>query len=208
MPSNIVHKTVADLIDFGEVRRVRLGVSMSAIDEKMADDLKLSSLEGVYIHEVEKGSSADKAGVKEEDVLVAIDTFKITTPASLQERVNNFHPGDKATLKVIRDGKTIELPVVFKDENPENGSVADDGTINFYGASLKATDEGVLIVSAGNGKLAQAGGMDGFVILYVNDQKVETPEDVVSIAKKSRRSIFIEGLTPAGRPGYFGFGKD
>ena len=97
---------------------------------------------------------------------------------------------------------------MFRDENPENGSVADDGTINFYGASLKATDEGVLIVSAGNGKLAQAGGMDGFVILYVNDQKVETPEDVVSIAKKSRRSIFIEGLTPAGRPGYFGFGKD
>ena len=208
VPSNIVHKTVADLIDFGEVRRVRLGVTMTAIDEKMADDLKLSSLDGVYIHEVEKGSSADKAGVKEEDVLVAIDTFKITTPASLQERVNNFHPGDKATLKVIRDGKTIELPVVFKDENPENGSVADDGTINFYGASLKATDEGVLIVSAGSGKLAQAGGMDGFVILYVNDQKVETPEDVVSIAKKSRRSIFIEGLTPAGRPGYFGFGKD
>ena len=208
VPSNIVHKTVADLIDFGEVRRVRLGVTMSAIDEKMADDLKLSSLEGVYIHEVEKGSSADKAGVKEKDVLVAIDTFKIMTPASLQERVNNFHPGDKATLKVIRDGKTIELPVVFRDENPENGSVADDGTINFYGASLKAADEGVLIVSAGNGKLAQAGGMDGFVILYVNDQKVETPEDVVSIAKKSRRSIFIEGLTPAGRPGYFGFGKD
>ena len=69
MPSNIVHKTVADLIDFGEVRRVRLGVSMSAIDEKMADDLKLSSLEGVYILEVEKGSSADKAGVKEEDAL-------------------------------------------------------------------------------------------------------------------------------------------
>ena len=50
--------------------------------------------------------------------------------------------------------------------------------------------------------------MDGFIILYVNDQKVSKPEDVIEIAKKSRRSIFIEGVTSTGRPGYFGFGKD
>ena len=64
------------------------------------------------------------------------------------------------------------------------------------------------IVSAGNGKLAQAGGEDGFIIRFVNDQKVSKPQDVIDIAKKSRRSIFIEGITASGRPGYFGFGKD
>ncbi|MBO6238154.1 MAG: hypothetical protein J6N50_05125, partial [Bacteroidales bacterium] len=66
----------------------------------------------------------------------------------------------------------------------------------------------VLIVSAGNGKLARAGGEDGFLIRFVNDQKVTKPQDVIDIAKKSKRSIFIEGVTASGRPGYFGFGKD
>lgn len=208
VPSNIVHKVVSDLIDFGSVKRAKLGVSMSAIDEKTAEEMKLSSLDGVYIHEVVKGGAADKAGVKSKDVLVAIDSHPIKSPASLQERVNSFHPGDKAVLKVIRDGKELELPVVFLEESSVNGTVAEDGTVMFYGASLKAAAKGVEIVSVGNGKIAKQGVEDGFVILYVNDQKVSKPQDVINIAKKSRRSVFIEGITASGRPGYFGFGKD
>ena len=197
VPSNIVHKVVSDLIDFGSVKRAKLGVSMSAIDEKTAEEMKLSSLDGVYIHEVVKGGAADKAGVKSKDVLVAIDSHPIKSPASLQ-----------AVLKVIRGGKELELPVVFLEESSVNGTVAEDGTVMFYGASLKAADKGVEIVSVGNGKIAKQGVEDGFVILYVNDQKVSKPQDVIDIAKKSRRSVFIEGITASGRPGYFGFGKD
>ena len=102
----------------------------------------------------------------------------------------------------------MELPVVFLEESSVNGTVAEDGTVMFYGASLKAADKGVEIVSVGNGKIAKQGVEDGFVILYVNDQKVSKPQDVIDIAKKSRRSVFIEGITASGRPGYFGFGKD
>ena len=208
VPSNIVHKVVSDLIDFGSVKRVKLGVTMSAIDEKTAQEMKLSSLEGVYIHEVSKGSAADKAGVKQGDVLVAIDSSAIKSPSSLQEKVNSFHPGDKAVLKVIRDGKEHQLPVVFQEEAASNGTVADDGTVMFYGASLRAAEKGVEIVSVGNGKIAKQGVGDGFIILYVNDKKVSKPQDVIDIAKKASRSVFIEGITATGRPGYFGFGKD
>ena len=208
VPSNIVRKIVTDLIDFGSVKRAKLGVSMSAIDQKMAKELKLSSLDGVYVHEVSKGGAADKAGMKSGDIIIAIDGTAIKTPSALQEKVNSFHPGDKAVVKVIRDGKTLELPVEFLEESETNGTVADDGTVSFYGASLKAGDSGVVVVSAGNGKMAQAGAEDGFIIQYVNDQKVQTPQDVVSIAKKSRRSIFIDGVTATGKPGYFGFSKD
>ena len=208
VPSNIVHKVVSDLIDFGSVKRVKLGVTMSAIDEKTAKEMKLSSLEGVYIHEVSKGSAADKAGVKTGDVLVAIDSSAIKSPSSLQEKVNSFHPGDKAVLKVIRDGKEHLLNVVFQEEDASNGTVADDGTVMFYGASLRAAEKGVEIVSVGNGKIAKQGVEDGFIILYVNDKKVSKPQDVIDIAKKASRSVFIEGVTATGRPGYFGFGKD
>jgi len=209
IPSNMVHKVVADLIDFGAVKRVKLGVSMSAIDEKTADEMKLSSLDGVYIHEVTKGSAADKAGIKQGDVIIAMDSTAIKSPSAIQEKVNSFHPGDKSVVKIVRGGKTMDVTVEFtEDSSNETGTVADDGSVMFYGAQLRAAERGVEIVSAGNGKLAKAGGVDGFIILYVNDQKVSKPQDVIDIAKKSKRSIFLEGVTAAGRPGYFGFGKD
>jgi hypothetical protein len=66
----------------------------------------------------------------------------------------------------------------------------------------------VEIVSAGEGKLAQAGATDGFIILYVNDQPVSKPRDVVDIAYRSKRSVFIEGVDAYGRAAYFGFAKE
>ncbi|MBQ9463176.1 MAG: trypsin-like peptidase domain-containing protein [Bacteroidales bacterium] len=208
VPSNIVKKIVSDLIDFGSVKRAKLGVTMSPLSEKQAKDAGLATPDGVYIAEVSKGSAADKAGVKKGDVLVEVDSTLIKTPSDLQVVVNNFHPGDKATLELIRDGKRIQLPVEFQGSAEATGTVAEDGSVAFYGARIGLTGKGVEILSAGSGKLAQAGGEDGFVIKFVNDQKVNKPQDVIDIAKKARRSIVIEGVTSTGRQGYFAFGKD
>jgi len=208
VPSNIVKKIVSDLIDFGSVKRAKLGVTMSPLSEKMAKDAGLGSLNGVYIQEVTKGSSAEKAGMKKGDILVKVDSTDVKTPSDLQVLVNNFHPGDKASITVVRDGKAQVLDVEFQGTAEITGTVAEDGSISFYGARLGLTDKGVEILSAGSGKLAQAGGEDGFVIKFVNDQKVSKPQDVIEIARKARRSIVIEGVTSTGRQGYFAFGKD
>ncbi|MBO7077321.1 MAG: trypsin-like peptidase domain-containing protein [Bacteroidales bacterium] len=208
VPSNIVKKVVSDLIDFGSVKRAMLGITGGTLDGAMAKELKVNVTEGVYLTDVQKGSAADKAGLKAGDVIVGVDDVKIVSMPELQAKINSFHPGEKATVKILRDGKTQSLPVTFTDGTVENGTVTSEGTVMFYGAELKAVDNGVLIVSAGNGKLARAGAVDGFVIRFVNDQKVSKPQDVIDIAKKSKRSIFIEGVTANGRPGYFGFGKD
>jgi Do/DeqQ family serine protease len=208
VPSNIVSKIVGDLIDFGSVKRALLGVTMSPVTEKMAKDMKLNSLDGVYINDVTKGGAADKAGVKKEDILVKVDSTLIKTPSDLQVVVNKFHPGDKAVLTIIRDGKEKEFEVQFQGTSEVTGTVAEDGSVAFYGARIGLTSRGVEILSAGSGKLAQAGGEDGFVIQFVNDQKVSKPQDVIDIAKKARRSIVIEGTTSTGRQGYFAFGKD
>ena len=216
VPSNIVKKIAYDLMDFGSVKRAVLGISMKPIDDKIADDLKLSSRNGVYISEVSKSGAADKAGVKAGDVLIAIDSTKITTPASVQEAVSRFSPGDTAVLTVIRDGKELSLDVTFKGTSQENGTLSDDGSVAFYGSSIKAADEetlakygikgGVQIVELGPGKLMEAGAVEGFIIQYVNDHPVKTPQEVIDIVKKSKRTVFIEGITPSGRTGYFGFG--
>ena len=216
VPSNIVKKIAYDLMDFGSVKRAVLGISMMPIDDKIAEELKLSSRNGVYIGEVSKSGAADKAGIKAGDVLIAIDSTKITNPASVQEAVSRFSPGDNAVVTVLRDGKELKLDVTFKGTSQDTGTVSDDGSIAFYGSSIKAADEetlekyglksGVQIVELGPGKLMEAGAVEGFIILYVNDHPVKTPQEVIDIVKKSKRTVFIEGVTPSGRTGYFGFG--
>ena len=109
IPSNIVKKVVGDLIDFGSVKRARLGVTMSPVTEKVSQELKLSSMDGVYINEVSKGGAADKAGVKEGDVLVELGGTLIKSPSGLQEKVNGYHPGDTTEVVVIRDGKRLTV---------------------------------------------------------------------------------------------------
>ena len=216
VPSNIVKKIAYDLMDFGSVKRAVLGISMMPIDDKIAEELKLSSRNGVYIGEVSKSGAADKAGIKSGDVLIAIDSTKITNPASVQEAVSRFSPGDNAVVTVLRDGKELKLDVTFKGTSQDTGTVSEDGSIAFYGSSIKAADEetlekyglksGVQIVELGPGKLMEAGAVEGFIILYVNDHPVKTPQEVIDIVKKSKRTVFIEGVTPSGRTGYFGFG--
>ena len=216
VPSNIVKKIAYDLMDFGSVKRAVLGIAMKPIDDKIAEELKLSSRNGVYIGEVSKSGAADKAGIKAGDVLIAIDSTKITNPASVQEAVSRFSPGDNAVVTVLRDGKELKLDVTFKGTSQDTGTVSEDGSIAFYGSSIKAADEetlekyglksGVQIVELGPGKLMEAGAVEGFIIQYVNDHPVKTPQEVIDIVKKSKRTVFIEGVTPSGRTGYFGFG--
>jgi len=208
VPSNIVNKIVSDLLDFGSVKRAKLGVTMSPLTDKIAKDNNLATLDGVYVNEVTKGGSAEKAGIRKGDIIIKVDDTLIKAPADLQVSVNKFHPGDKAVITIVRDGKVQELEAQFQGMVEETGTVTEDGSIAFYGARIGETSRGVEILSAGNGKLAQAGGEDGFVIKYVNDQKVSKPQDVIDIAKKARRSIVIEGITATGRQGYFAFGKD
>ena len=218
VPSNIVKKIVSDLIDFGSVRRAKLGITMTAVDEKVASEMKLSSLKGVYIVEVSKGGAADKAGLKKGDVLLSIDSKQVSGPSALQEVVNSYHPGDVATIKYVRDGKEKTAKVTFLGDAAPTGTALDDGTVAFYGAKLRTADpktlsalrikSGVEIVSAGNGKLAASGATDGLIIRYVNDQPVSKPQDVVDQAAKAKRAIVIEGLTPSGKSVFFALAKE
>ena len=218
VPSNIVKKTVADLMDFGSVKRAKLGVVMKPVDEKIAEEMKLLNLNGVYIVEVSKGGAAQKAGIKEGDVLLSVDSKVITGTSSLQTIVNGYHPGDVAQVKFVREGKTHTVKVTFTGELEPTGQTLDDGTVAFYGAKLKAADpktlstlrikSGVEVVSVGNGKLAAAGAEDGLIIRYVNDQAVSKPQDVVDAAAKAKRAVVIEGLTPSGRSVFFALAKE
>ena len=216
VPVNIVKKIAYDLMDFGSVKRAVLGIKMQPIDDKIAEELKLSSRNGDYISEVSASSAADEAGLKAGDIILAIDSTKVNTTPSVQEAVSRYSPGDSAVITILRDGKEKKVEVTFKGTSQENGTLADDGSVAFYGSSIKEASEetlakyglksGVEIVELGPGKLMEAGAVEGFIIQYVNDHPVKTPQDVIDVVKKSKRTVFIEGVTPSGRIGYFGFG--
>ncbi len=114
VPSNIVKRIADDLMNYGTVHRAMLGISMAPLNEEIANNLKLSSVNGVYITEIMKDSAAESAGLKVGDVLVEIGNVRLTGAASVQEAVNSFHPGDKTVVKVIRDGEEKSFDVVFK----------------------------------------------------------------------------------------------
>ena len=114
IPSNIVSKISEDLIEFGTVKRVQLGVTVEQIDAKKASELKLSSPRGVYINEVLKGSPAEYAGIRPGDVIVAIGQSHVDSFAQLQESVAKFRPQDVTQITVFRDGQELELTLSFE----------------------------------------------------------------------------------------------
>ncbi|MCR4569896.1 MAG: Do family serine endopeptidase [Bacteroidales bacterium] len=217
VPVNIVKRVASDLIDYGSVKRALLGITMITVDKKFADEMKLSSVSGVYINEVLKGSAAEEAGLAKNDVIIAIDGQPVKDASSVQAKVNDYHPGDKATIKYIRDGKEKTTQVTFHAAASANGEKDIDGSVLFYGAKLKEADSdtlkklglrsGVEIVSAGEGKMAQAGAPAGGIIVYINDEQVSKPEDVIAKAKKASRAVYVEGVDKNGKAFYFGFGK-
>ncbi|MCQ2137147.1 MAG: trypsin-like peptidase domain-containing protein [Bacteroidales bacterium] len=117
VPANIVRKIADDLIDFGSVHRVKLGVSMSAITPEMAEQYDLTTMEGAYIHAVADGSVASDAGLRSGDIIVAIDGKAIKTPAALQETINSYRPGESITMTICRNRNYMEVQLTFTADN-------------------------------------------------------------------------------------------
>ena len=113
VPVNIVSKIAEDFINYGEVRRAFLGISMSEIDGARAAALGLQNAGGVYVENVQKGGVADNAGIEVGDILVEINLTVLRNAAAVQEQMSRLRPGEKAVLTVIRDGKRKDIVVTL-----------------------------------------------------------------------------------------------
>jgi S1-C subfamily serine protease len=105
IPSNLVKKVFTDLRDFGEVKRAILGVSISEVNARIAADLALPSVGGIYITNVNRGSGAYEAGLRAGDVIVKINEASVMSVPELQEQVALFRPGDRISLEYYRRGR-------------------------------------------------------------------------------------------------------
>ncbi|MBK9151931.1 MAG: trypsin-like peptidase domain-containing protein [Saprospiraceae bacterium] len=118
IPSNIVRKVVADIIQQGGDldRRTSLGVGGYDVNDEIIKEfkLKLNTPEGFYIEEVEKGSAAQLGGILPGDVIVAINDTSIKRYEDIEASLKYAKVGDKIKIKVNRNGKETTLPVQLK----------------------------------------------------------------------------------------------
>lgn len=114
VPINIAKSVIDDLMRFGEVRRGYLGVYIESVDPVVAKGVGLDKPRGVLVTNVIKGRAADKAGIKEGDVILEVNSVEVNQPNELQAKVGTYNPGQDVKIVIWRDGKKKTIGAVLQ----------------------------------------------------------------------------------------------
>ena len=232
IPTSVMTKVVSDLKQYGTVQRALLGIKGTSLagDGDMMSDQPIDKsgatladkrkefgvVDGVWVREIVDGGSAAGSDIKVNDIIIGIDGKKVQNFADLQEAIAQHRPGDKVTVKVMRDKKEKNIDVTLKNEQGTTKIVKDAG-MEILGAAFKELPDdlkrqlnlgyGLQVTGVTSGKMADAGVRKGFIILKANDQpmrKVSDLEEVMKAAVKSPNQVlFLTGVFPSGKRGYY-----
>ena len=232
IPTSVMTKVVSDLKQYGTVQRALLGIKGTSLagDGDMMSDQPIDKsgatlsdkrkefgvVDGVWVREIVDGGSAAGSDIKVDDVIIGIDGKKVQNFADLQEAIAQHRPGDKVTVKVMRDKKEKNINITLKNEQGTTKIVKDAG-MEILGAAFKELPDdlkkqlnlgyGLQVTGVTSGKMADAGVRKGFIILKANDQpmrRVSDLEEVMKAAVKSPNQVlFLTGVFPSGKRGYY-----
>ena len=218
IPVNIARKIIADLLEYGEVQRAFIGISILDLDAKLAKEKNISEIKGVYVGRLTAGGSGEDAGIKEGDVITKIADVTVNNVPELQEQINRYRPGDKINITIKRNNQIKVLALILKNKN-NNISIIESPKIEVFsllGATFETLnaseikklniENGLRIRKLNAGKLLSAGIDEGFIITYVDKKKINTMEDIKSALENKRGGVLIEGVYPNGMRAYYGFG--
>ena len=227
IPTSIMTKVVSDLKQYGTVQRALLGIKGASfgsglmndqqpIDKSgttLADKAKeLGVVEGVWVTEIVDGGSAAGADIKVDDVIIGLDNKKVQNMADLQEELAKHRPGDKVTVKLVRDKKEKKVEVTLKNEQGTTKVVKNAG-MEILGAAFKELPAdlkkqlnlgyGIQVTGVNGGKMGEAGIRKGFIILKANGQNITKVSDLEEVLKAAVKSpdqvLFISGMFPSGK---------
>lgn len=121
IPSNIAKKVTGDLRRYGTVQRGYLGVNVVEVTAEVAKRLGLDQPRGILVARVIPNCAADKAGMREGDLLLKVNNMDVNSYSSMMEEVALFNPGDKVDVLFLRDGKqhTVSLTLLNSKGNTE-----------------------------------------------------------------------------------------
>jgi Do/DeqQ family serine protease len=215
IPVTIVKKVVSDLKEYGEVQRAFIGVSIRTVDANLADDLNIDKIEGVYVADLNEGGAAEESGIKKGDIILNVEGKDVNSSAELQEQVSKFHPGDKISVLIKRDGERQQIDVVLRNRLG-NTEVIKSKDIAFFGADFEdissqdkyrlQINRGVRVKDLRSGKLKDEGIKEGFIIYKINDTPIYTVDDVKDALQNVKDGgVFISGIYPNGSVEYYAF---
>ncbi|MFB0516706.1 MAG: Do family serine endopeptidase [Candidatus Neomarinimicrobiota bacterium] len=197
IPINLVMRVVGDLIEHGKVTRAYLGVIIQDVNASLAKALGMKSPEGAIVNQVHSDTPAEKAGIKEGDVIIKVDDVGIRDNSHLRNVISSSRPGDQRRITVIRDGKgktmivklgelPLEATLAARDEDREEESAAPNRT-GFSVTDLDSREAQRYDIQAENGvlvtridprsKAAKSGIRPGDVVVRVGDKEIKNLRD-------------------------------
>ncbi|MGE4660145.1 MAG: DegQ family serine endoprotease [Arenicellales bacterium] len=186
IPINMVQLLTRQIIEYGEVRRGRLGVIAQNLTPELAEALGIDTTRGAVISQVIPDSAADDAGMHEGDVVVAVNDREITDASSLRNTIGLFRADDEIEVSFLRDGQRMSKRIRIRAIEPPAGQGL---KINkrLEGIRLADIDDqdgpqgqrGVRVVEIVQNSLAwQSGLREGDRIISVNKQPIYSLKDV------------------------------
>jgi serine protease Do len=192
---------LADIREYGHVRRPKLGVRVQPVTALDAEVFGLDRVTGAKVFSVDQGTPAQRAGVRAGDVIVTLDGKEIPTSNALTTSLAQHHPGERVTLGIVRDKRRTELAVTLGEFEQATASAerrdgagrgAREERLGFsvqpltpqLASQFELTEtSGVVVVDVRNFSPAAAAAVrPGLLIRSINGDEVSTPQDVARIA--------------------------
>jgi serine protease Do len=209
IPVNIVKKVVTDLIKYGTTQRAYLGIEYAR--DNLSDDMKkqegIKDDEGVYVMNVREKGAAALAGLQKGDLITKLNGITVNSGSELVGQIAIYRPGDKIKITYQRSGKEMEATVTLMN-NSGNMDVVKNSAFDKLGAELQPLQKkdatslnvkgGIVVTSISDkGLLSKTRMEEGFVILKVNGQEVNTVEEFRRIVEQAGNgSLKLEGVYP------------
>ena len=194
VPTEIASSVMRQILDFGEVRRGLLGVSIQTIDSEIAKALEIDVDSGALISLIEPGSAAEDAGLRVDDIIVSVNDEKISGASELRNTIGLMGSGEEIDIEFIRGDETLSTVATLGEQRPAiSVSGATDRHPGLEGAEFgSSSSRGIDVTSVvPDSPAAQRGLQAGDVITAANRREVSTLEDLGAIAATSSRLFLL-----------------
>jgi serine protease Do len=214
IPVSLVKKVMDDLLEFGQVQRGLLGIQITDVDAKIAEDFGLQVNQGVLVTRVTEGSAAEESGIIVGDVIVGIEGHTVNSVSELQEWVARNRPGKKIKVSFLHEGTLSEASARLRNHTGSEAVQKREVKYELGGITVEDVqykqlaglelEGGVRVNKVAVGKWKEAGIKEGFIIAYVDKIPVDNVEDLNRILDFKRGGILIEGFYSEGQKGTYG----